>query len=111
MTKLMWTVGTFAREKNLHFWNLGDVTLAQGAEPQQLLVKFTTESEASGGHIEAKWEISGDEAQSLGSGLTVSAAEADHDPFADENANPTGGWRLVPNVKKVVSGSYVAKTQ
>ncbi|UJO21694.1 Cytoskeletal protein syp1 [Fulvia fulva] len=103
--------GTFAREKNLHFWNLGDVTLSQGAEPQQLLVKFTTESEATGGHIEAKWDISGDEAQALGSGLTVSAAEADHDPFADENANPAGGWKLVPNVKKLVSGNYVAKTQ
>ncbi|EME41975.1 hypothetical protein DOTSEDRAFT_72917 [Dothistroma septosporum NZE10] len=107
--------GTFAREKNLHFWNLGDVTLAPGtaAEPQQLLVKFTTESEATGGYIEAKWEISGDEAQTLGSGLTVSVSESEHDPFADENANvnSAGKWKPVEGVKKVVSGSYVAKTQ
>lgn len=110
-------VGTFSREKNLVFWQLGDITLSAGAAPEKLLARFATDSEAKGGSVEARWEISGEQAAGLGSTLSISqsaAGEEGADPFADEEgAGPSGSgasWKMVPLVKKIASGSYVAKS-
>ncbi|GAB7360965.1 hypothetical protein MBLNU230_g0948t1 [Neophaeotheca triangularis] len=110
-------VGTFAREKNLIFWQLGDVTLKPGAAPEKLLARFATDVEAKNGSVEAKWEIGGGDAHGLGSGLTISAQGQDSgaadgaDPFADEDANGGGAaaWKNVQGVRKLVSGNYIAK--
>lgn len=113
-------VGTFAREKNLIYWSLGDVTLTPGAAaPQKLLARFATEGEpATGGSVEARWDLVGENARGFGSGLGVSvaaasaaatAAASSSDPFADEDTLGAGGWKRVPAVVKVCSGSYVAK--
>ncbi|EME80794.1 uncharacterized protein MYCFIDRAFT_204076 [Pseudocercospora fijiensis CIRAD86] len=104
-------VGTFAREKNLIFWQLGDITLRPGGAPEKLLARFATESQATGGHVEARWEVLGDAAHGLGSGLAVSvhAAADGADPFADE-ATQASNWKAVPTVRKFASGSYVAKS-
>ena len=103
-------VGTFARERNLIFWQLGDVTLTPGAAATKLIARFGTESQASSGSVEARWEVGGEGARKLGSGLSVSmpAHSGAADPFADESGLGSG-WRGVPGVKKLVSGSYVAK--
>lgn len=110
-------VGTFSREKNLVYWQLGDITLSPGSAPEKLLARFTTDGEAKGGSVEARWEISGEHATGLGSALSVSqsaAAEDGSDPFADEagaGASAAGAsWKMVPLVKKMASGSYVAKS-
>ena len=102
-------VGTFARERNLIFWQLNDITLRPNAAPEKLLARFATDSQASSGSVEARWEISGESARTLGSGLSVSSPgqSGASDPFADESAG--GGWRAMPGVKKLVSGSYSAK--
>ena len=103
-------VGTFSRERNLIFWQLNDVVLTRGAAPTKLIARFATESQASSGSVEARWEIGGESARKLGSGLSVSMPRHSGaaDPFADESVQGSG-WRAVPGVKKLVSGSYVAK--
>ena len=45
------------------------------AAPQKLLARFATESEASGGIVEARWEISANDAKILESGVGVSRQE------------------------------------
>ena len=107
-------VGTFSREKNLIVWQLNDITLTTGAAPEKMLARFATESEAKSGSIEARWEITGENAQALGSGLNVSVqgqANDGSDPFADESAAgaPGARWKPVQGVKKLTSGSYSAK--
>ena len=108
-------VGIFSKEKSLIYWKLGDLTLdAYEEAPQKLLARFATESEAKPGNVEARWEISGEHASGLGSGLSISqmskAREDGADPFADEgNATPSSGaYKEVPIVRKLVSGKYVA---
>lgn len=109
-------VGTFARDKNLIFWHLGDLELVPGNPPEKLLARFATESEARSGSVEAKWDLVGDQAAALGSGIAVSAqgqaaaaASADAaDPFADDGG-AAAGWKKVKTVKKVTSGNYAAK--
>ena len=109
-------VGTFSKEKSLIYWKLGDITLDGYAEaPHKLLARFSTESEAKPGSVEVRWEISGDSAAGLGSGLGLSQTanpkeEGGSDPFADEGTmiTPAGGWKEVRVLRKVVSGSYVA---
>lgn len=105
-------VGTFARERNMIFWPLNDITLKPGAAPEKLLARFATESQASGGNVEAKWEISNEHAGSFGSGLSVSMPSSGSggaaDPFADESAQ-NSGWKAVSGARRLVSGSYVAK--
>lgn len=110
--------GTFAKERNLMFWQLGDITLKAGAAPEKLLARFATESEAKSGNVEARWEISGELGQGLGSGLAVSmqsqsggAATEGADPFADEEgmSGLTAVWKGVHGVRKLVSGAYTAK--
>ena len=101
-------VGTFNRERNLIFWELPEITLTRGGEPNKLLAKFITEAPASGGHIEGKWSIDGEDANGVGSGLAVSVHDATSgsDPFADESAAGSS-WKTVPTQKKLTSGSYV----
>ena len=105
--------GSFSRERNLIYWQLGDITLSPGAAPQKLLARFATESEATGGHAEARWEVSGESAADLGSGLAVTISSQNGagegaDPFADEDSS-VGAWKRVPGAKKLVSGTYSAK--
>jgi hypothetical protein len=103
-------VGTFSRDRNLIFWQLNDIVLKPGAAPVKLLARFNTDSQASSGSVEARWEITNDNAQKLGSGLSVSmpGQGGSTDPFADESAQ-SHAWKSVPGVKKLVSGSYSAK--
>lgn len=102
--------GTFNREKNLVFWQLGDITLIPGAAPEKLLARFVTESEARGGSIDAKWEILGDGTHGVGSDIALSVSgEGGADPFADESLAAGGSWKSVPVVRKLVGGNYVAK--
>jgi hypothetical protein len=113
--------GTFSRDKALMYWRLGDVVLARDAPAQSIRARFVTEGEARPGNTEARWEVSGKESLSLGSGLGVSIAEAqaskvvEADPFADEEKGeaeaeveaPGVSWRSVPSVKRIVSGTYL----
>ena len=117
LTCLSKPVGQFSKEKNLIYWRLGDITLDAYAEgPQKLLARFTTEGEAKPGNVEARWEITGEHAAHLGSGLAVSqkgfAKEEGTDPFADESIMAagvgSGVYKEVPMVKKVMSGKYIA---
>ena len=109
-------VGTFSKEKSLIYWKLGDITLDGYAEaPHKLLARFSTDSEAKPGSVEVRWEMSGDGAAGLGSGLGLSLTanpkeEGGSDPFADEGTmtTPAGAWKEVPVLRKVVSGKYVA---
>jgi hypothetical protein len=107
--------GTFVRDKNVIYWQLGDITLTAGSAPEKLLARFATDVEAKGGSIEARWEISGDNARGLGSPLGVSqlaAGDGSADPFADEDAagGSTPSWSGVPAVRKLMNGQYVAKS-
>ncbi|KAL8734966.1 MAG: hypothetical protein Q9181_002998 [Wetmoreana brouardii] len=109
-------VGNFSKEKSLIYWKLGEITLdgyAEGA--QKLLARFGTESEAKAGSVEARWEISGEAAAGLGSGLGLSRSGASQDagssdPFADESTagSPTGTWKEMKVQRKIMSGRYVA---
>lgn len=102
-------VGTFAREKNLIFWQLNDITLRPGSAPEKLLARFATDTEATGGHVESRWEIAG----GVGSGLAVSLhVNEGADPFADESAagSSAGNWKPVPSQRRIVSGQYTAKS-
>ncbi|KAL9599215.1 MAG: hypothetical protein Q9219_003996 [cf. Caloplaca sp. 3 TL-2023] len=109
-------VGNFSKEKSLIYWKLGDITLDGYAEtPQKLLARFGTETEGKPGSVEARWEISGEAAAGLGSGLGLSRPgslkeEGSSDPFADESvaASPSGAWKEVKVHRKLVSGKYVA---
>ena len=114
--------GTFAKDRNLMYWRLGDVALEKGAEAsQRILARFTTETEATPGTVEVRREISGDYAHGLGSGLGLSIGTGETrpkeegsstDPFADNGsgapATPLVGYREVPTTRKLVSGKYTA---
>lgn len=113
-------VGTFSRDKSLIYWRLGDVTLSPEQPVQQLRARFLTDGEAKPGNVEARWEISGELATGLGSGLSVSQIsqgenkmEGEADPFADADENvapasPAVLWKEISTVKKIASGTYVA---
>lgn len=109
-------VGSFSKEKSLIYWKLGDISLDGYAEtPQKLLARFSTETEGKPGSVEARWEICGDAASGLGSGLALSRSaapkeEGSPDPFADESAatSPGGAWKEVKVHRKIVSGKYTA---
>lgn len=106
-------VGSFIRDKSLIYWQLGDVTLSPGAGSEKLLARFATEAEATGASVEARWEVTGSSGSSLaawGSALGVSMLSSSADPFADADEHArAGGWKGVQGVRKLVSGSYVAK--
>lgn len=108
-------LGIFAKERSLVYWKLGDMTLDGYAEaPQKLLARFSTDSEAKPGNVEVRWEISGEAAAGLGSGLSLSQMagareEGGSDPFADEgtSASSPGSWKEVPVTRKIMSGRYI----
>lgn len=110
-------VGSFSKEKSLIYWKLGDITIDGYAEaPQKLLARFSTESEGKPGSVDMRWEISGEAAAGLGSGLGLSRSgstekEGSPDPFADESVagSPAGAWKEVKVHRKIVSGTYTAK--
>jgi hypothetical protein len=112
--------GTFSRDKGLIYWRLGDVTFSKDQPAQVIRVRFFTEGEAKPGNVEARWEISGEQTLTLGSGLGVSVSaplneakqDGEADPFADtdENAPPASpaiGWKPVTTVKRIASGTYL----
>lgn len=106
-------VGTFSKEKNLIYWQLNDIKLSPGAPPEKLLARFATESETKGGSVEGRWEVTGENVQNLGSGLSLSIPTSSgsgdgSDPFADDSAQ-VASWRAVQGVKRLASGSYLAK--
>jgi hypothetical protein len=108
-------LGHFSKEKNLIYWKLGDVTLEEnGASPHRLLARFTTDAEAKPGNVEARWEIGGEQAAGMGSGLGLTQAsvpmEGGADPFADEGVAGlvSGLYKEVAMTRKMVSGKYVA---
>ncbi|MCJ1288197.1 hypothetical protein MMC26_007552 [Xylographa opegraphella] len=105
--------GTFSKEKNTIYWRLGNVTLDAYSEgPQRLVARFGTDSEATPGSVEARWEITA--AEGLGSGLSIShvsrVKEEGSNPFADEgiSGGSSGLHKEVPVVRKIMSGKYVA---
>ncbi|KAF2031034.1 hypothetical protein EK21DRAFT_99977 [Setomelanomma holmii] len=112
--------GTFSRDKGLIYWRLGDVTFSKEQPAQTIRVRFFTEGEAKPGNTEARWEISGEQTLTLGSGLGVSMSapmneakqDGEADPFADtdENVPPPSlatGWKPVATVKRITSGTYL----
>ncbi|KAI9801438.1 MAG: hypothetical protein M1833_002670 [Piccolia ochrophora] len=116
-------VGTFSKERSLIYWHFAELTITRDAQPEKLLARFATTTEARPGPAEARWEISGDQARELGSGLGIRhAAESapgespalggkETDPFADEGtAQRSAGlaWKPVPCIKKLTSGKYTA---
>ncbi|KAG0643859.1 hypothetical protein HOY80DRAFT_879540 [Tuber brumale] len=124
--------GTFSRERGRLAWKLGDVLIdpAAGDEgARKLVARFQTEGQARATPVDMRWEISGEDANTAGSGLTLSsfekpekpetaaAAEAEEvDPFADEGgevksvagAHEEGMWKAVNTTRKVMGGKYVA---
>ncbi|CAZ83113.1 unnamed protein product [Tuber melanosporum] len=124
--------GTFSRERGRLVWKLGDVLIdpAAGDEgAKKLVARFQTEGQARATPVDMRWEISGEDANTAGSGLTLSsfekpekpetaaAAEAEEvDPFADEGgeaksvagADEEGVWKAVNTIRKVMGGKYVA---
>ena len=110
--------GIFSKEKSLIYWKLGDVTLDGYAEaPQKLLARFSTDGEAKPGSVEVRWEISGEQAVGLGSGLGISQIgggkeeSGGNDPFADESTpavSTSGMWKEVPLTRRIISGKYAA---
>ncbi|KAF2687998.1 hypothetical protein K458DRAFT_295533 [Lentithecium fluviatile CBS 122367] len=111
--------GTFSRDKGLIYWRLGDVTFSRDQPAQTMRVRFLTDSEAKPGNSEARWEITGPQALSIGSGLGVSQSappevktEGEADPFADADENapppsPAPVWKPVNSVKRLSSGTYL----
>ncbi|KAI9778752.1 MAG: hypothetical protein M1816_003914 [Peltula sp. TS41687] len=115
-------VGTFLRERALLYWKLGDITLEAGGSLSRLLARFVTDVQAKPGSIEVRWEVGGEDARGLGSQLALSqlasppnkqtaTSAPQDDPFADDSSRPTSGvtWKDVPVVRRLVSGTYVAK--
>ncbi|KAI9847629.1 MAG: hypothetical protein M1837_002203 [Sclerophora amabilis] len=109
----------FLKDRSLVYWRLGDITLDANTLPTKLLARLSTETEAKPGSIEARWEISGEQATGLGSGLQLSQLRSDPsiantsgpaDPFADETtpATPNLSWREVSTVRRLISGKYTA---
>lgn len=111
--------GTFSRDKSLMYWRLGDVTFTKDQPAQSMRVRFLTDGEAKPGNTEARWEITGNESLTVGSGLGVSESvrmdskeKDESDPFADAEENavpqtPTVSWKPVHSVKKITSGTYL----
>lgn len=112
---------------------MGDLTVnpddVEGGT-RKLVARFVTDGAARSQPVEVKWEISGEEAGTVGSGIGVSVFEAaekaekekeeggegtlEVDPFADDmrsmvSADIAGGeWKGVGTVRKVMGGKYIA---
>lgn len=127
-------VGAFSRERSRLVWRLGDVSInpedVEGGAGK-LVARFATESQARSQPVDVRWEVSGEDASSVGSGIALSVKERveaapteekePEDPFADTEAKSmvstdvviAGGeeWKGVATVRKVLSGKYVANQQ
>ncbi|KAI5797694.1 Muniscin C-terminal mu homology domain-containing protein [Geopyxis carbonaria] len=120
-------VGTFSRERGRLAWKLDDLHINTAQCDNQggkLLARFATEGLARPMPVEIRWEITGDEADNVGSGLTLSALldgpkiiEEETDPFADTSGEEkclsvpeptTPSWSNIVAVKKISSGKYTA---
>lgn len=110
--------GTFSRDKGLIYWRLGDALFSRDQPTQSIRARFITEGDAKPGNTEARWEISGEQSLSLGSGLGVSLnapgepkQNVEADPFADEDNAPSVApsvqWKPVSSVKRITSGTYL----
>jgi hypothetical protein len=108
--------GTYARERNVVYWRIGDITLTDGVPAQVLRARFFTEGDFKSGNVEARWELAGS-----GSGVGLSKLEnlatdvkkedgEEADPFADEDGErtPVIEWRSVRAVRSLRAGTYVA---
>jgi F-BAR domain only protein len=114
--------GVYARDRHIVYWRLGDVTLTKDAPASVLRAKFVTDGEPKPGNVEARWELTGEQLASVGSGISLSRIESaegaegsgsdEKDPFADESAatTPTVSWKDVTAVRRLRSGSYVASS-
>jgi hypothetical protein len=108
--------GLYARDRNVVYWKLNELSLQKDAPAQVLRARFYTEGEAKPGNVEARWEINGDSTTLLGSGIGISRIESgqekESDPFADADesaaATPTVSWTEVNAVRRLRSGTYVA---
>lgn len=126
-------VGNFSRERGRLNWKMGDLVVnpddVEGGT-RKLVARFATDGAARSQAVEVRWEISGEEAGTVGSGIGVSVFEAaekaekekdeggdgtlEVDPFADEvksmvSADVAGGeWRGVGTVRKIMGGKYIA---
>ncbi|CAG8979029.1 hypothetical protein HYALB_00011598 [Hymenoscyphus albidus] len=120
--------GIHIRDKYYVYWRLGDVTLGHTSHKVICRLTGVDGSVPTPGRIEARWEISGPEANglALGSGISLSKFEvskgkekeevgSDNDPFADESlgmpklpSSPAGGWVGLETSRKFVSEKYVA---
>ena len=115
--------GSFSREKALIYWRLGEVTFSRDQPVQSMRVRFFTDGEAKPGNCEARWELTGEQAFRVGSGLSVSrqvgpgdkpAAAVAADPFADADTEESPGpgpvspvFQPVNSVKRITSGTYL----
>lgn len=124
--------GTFSKEKGRLAWKLGDLVIdaeaVQNGAGSKVVARFATDAPARSTPVEVRWEISGEDAESVGSGLTLSmpkpktaeaaaVTEEEADPFADAGAEEksTDGpeacgpaWTPVPTARKVMSGKFMA---
>jgi len=114
--------GTFSKERGRLAWKMGDLTI----DPEdtenaggKVLARFATDGMTKGTPVESRWEISGEDAETVGSGLTLSSAvsggeEEESDPFADASgedrstAENQGTWNSVSVARKIVSGRCVS---
>lgn len=126
-------VGNFSRERSRLSWKIGDLVVnpddVEGGT-RKLVARFVTDGAARSQPVEVKWEISGEEAGTVGSGISVSVFEAaekaekekeeggegtlEVDPFADDmrsmvSTDIAGGeWKGVGTARKVMGGKYIA---
>jgi len=105
--------GTFAKDRNVVYWRLGDVTISKDAPAQVVKARLITEGEIKPGNVEARWELQG--VEGLGIEKLDSAEEvetdSESDPFADDTKESTkseGTWVVVKSLRKLRSGTYVA---
>jgi F-BAR domain only protein len=121
--------GTHLKEKHLVYWRLGDVTLTRGADFNKIVCRIIGDAgvEPRPGKVEARWELSYNNAEAEKDAITVSKLEEgkgkdkevdvpvanDDDPFADTDAaskvsNIEGRWVDIPGVRNAISGKYEA---
>lgn len=119
-------MGFFSKEKGRLAWKLGDVTIDPTQEAGgKVLARFTTDAQARSMPVEVRWAITGDDTQTVGSGLGLSVMgkaaetateEEAADPFADagvedkstNGAEPAVTWTPVTTARRITSAKYVA---
>ncbi|KAI5821202.1 Muniscin C-terminal mu homology domain-containing protein [Pyronema omphalodes] len=110
--------GTFHKDKGRLKWALGDITVDPQGGEQKLLARFQVDQMARAVPVEVKWEVTGEDAETVGSGLTLSREVRkgegelmEIDPFADEDGEKEDAapeWEQVNMVRKVMSGRFTS---